>query len=83
MKLSDMVKSYTNNMNLKANLNKKIKLDDGTVFKKDTVSEFLIKKENGNYHFEAMGSACEVSPEEITMIDVKNAPVKKIKKKSI
>lgn len=83
MKLTDMIKSYTQNMNLKAKLNKKIKLDDGVIFKKDTISEFLIKKENGNYHFEAMGSACEVKAEEITMIDEKNIPIKTVKKKMI
>ena len=70
-------------MNSKATLNKKIKLNDGTVFKKDTISEFLIKKENGNYHFEAMGSSCEVKAEEITMVDVKHIPENKVKKKTI
>lgn len=83
MKLTDMIKSYTQNMNLKATLNKKIKLSDGVIFEKGTVSEFLIKKENGNYHFEALGSACDVKPEEITILDKTNAPVKKTRKKSI
>lgn len=80
MKLTDMVKSYTQNMNLKAKLKQAIKLDDGIILEKDTVSDFLIKKQNGNYHFEAMNTACEVMPKEITILEPKENSVKKIKK---
>lgn len=45
MKLTDMIKSYTQDINLKAKLNKKIKLDSGFIFKKDTVSDFLIENQ--------------------------------------
>lgn len=68
MKLSDMVRSYTSNPRGKAKLKKRIKLNDGTVFKKGTVSDLLIKKDDGSYHFEALNSACTVTSDEIEMI---------------
>lgn len=80
MKLTDMIKSYTQNINLRAKLNQPIKVSDEVILKKDTVSEFLIKKDNGNYHFEAMNTACEVKPEEITILEPAKTLVKKSKK---
>ena len=71
MKLSDAIRSYSENINLKATLNLEIKLDNGTILVKNTVSDFLIEKSNGNYHFEAMDTACEVEPSEITIIGQK------------
>lgn len=68
MKLSALIASYTSNMKLKAKLNRQIKLDDGTVFRKGTVSDILIKKDEDTYHFEAKNSACTVKASEITFI---------------
>ena len=68
MKISEMIRSYANQPKLKAQLKKRIKLDDGTVFKKGTVSEILIDKMDGTYHFEAKNSACTVKADEITFL---------------
>lgn len=68
MNISDMVKSYLEDIKSKASLNKEIKLSNGKVLKKGTVSQILIKKDNGNYHFEVNDNACEVTKEEITFI---------------
>jgi len=63
-----MIASYTSNMRLKAKLKKQIKLDNGTVFKKGTVSELLIAKENNTYHFEAKNQACTVDKQELEFL---------------
>lgn len=68
MKLSDMISSYINAPKLKAKLKQEIKLDDGTVFEAGTVSQLLIKKHDGSYHFESMDSACTVKSEELEFI---------------
>jgi hypothetical protein len=68
MKLSDMVALYARNPRAKAKLKKRIKLDDGTTFKKGTVSELLIDKGDGTYHFEANHSACTVKADEIEFL---------------
>jgi hypothetical protein len=68
MKLSDMVRAYTSNTKLKAKLKKRIKLDNGDVLKKGTVSDLLIDKGNGEYHFEANNTACTVKRDEIEII---------------
>jgi hypothetical protein len=66
MKLSQLLKNY--NPSLKAKLNKSIKLDNGHVFKKGTVSDLLIQKDEVSYHFESQNNACTVSKDEITFI---------------
>lgn len=68
MRISDMIASYINEPKLKAKLKQEIKLDDGTVFEAGTVSELLIKKHDGSYHFESLNSACTVKVEEIEFI---------------
>jgi hypothetical protein len=68
-KLSDMITAYATRPFLKARLKIRIKLDDGTIYRKGTVSELLIDKGNGTYHFEAKGSACTVTDGEIELID--------------
>lgn len=68
MKLTDMVKSYTRNPKAKARLRERIKLDNGDVLEKGTVSELLIAKGNGKYHFEADHTACTVNENEIEFI---------------
>jgi hypothetical protein len=68
MKLSEMITSYVSNPRSKAKLKKRLKLDDGTVYKKGTVSEILIKKNDGTYHFEANNSACTVTEDELEFI---------------
>lgn len=68
MKLSDLIKSQCSNGNLKAKLKVRIKLDNGTVLRKGTVSEFLIRRDDGTYHFEANNTACRVKIEEIEFI---------------
>ena len=64
-----MIIAYAIRPGLKARLKIRIKLDDGTIYRKGTVSELLIDKGNGTYHFEAKGSATTVTAEEIELIN--------------
>ena len=68
MKLMDMVKSYASQPRLKGRLLVEITLDDGTVYPKGTVSNLLVQKTEGTYHFEADHSACTVSVDEIEIL---------------
>lgn len=67
-KLSDLIRSYTSAPRMKAKLKKRIKLNTGEVLKKGTVSDLLIEKDDGTYHFEAENTACIVTADEIEMI---------------
>lgn len=66
--ISDLVRSYGSSPRMKAKLKIEIKLDDGTVYPIGTVSDLLISKGNGQYHFEADNSACTVTANEIEFI---------------
>lgn len=68
MKLSAMIAAYAARPLLKARLKKGMRLDDGTVFRKGTVSDLLIDKGGGTYHFEAKHSAITVTADEIEII---------------
>lgn len=79
MKLSDLITQHTKSMALQGKLLKRITLDDGTVYKKGTVSEILIDKGNDTYHFEANNSACTVKADEIEILSNSPKNNKKIK----
>jgi hypothetical protein len=68
MKISQMVASWASNPKAKAKLKVQIELDDGTVFEVGTVSDLLIAKGDGKYHFESDHSACTVTEDEIEFI---------------
>ncbi len=52
----------------KAKLKKRIKLNNGIVLKAGTISDILIEKDDGKYHFEAENTACIVDRSEITIL---------------
>lgn len=68
MKLSDMIASYISAPKLQGKLKNEVTLDDGTVFEQGTLSQLLIKKHDGSYHFESDHSACTVSHDEIEFV---------------
>ena len=68
MKITDLIASYITNPKLQGKLKNEISLDDGTIFQKGTISEVLIKKHDGNYHFESDHSDCTVSHDEIEFV---------------
>jgi len=68
MKLSALTAAYATGPFLKARLRKGMRLNDGTVFRKGTMSDILIDKGDGTYHFEAKNLATTVSFDEIEII---------------
>jgi hypothetical protein len=68
MKLSQMVAAYARNPRAKAKLKQRIELDNGDVLEAGIVSELLISKGDGKYHFEADHTACTVTEDEIEFL---------------
>lgn len=68
MELSKLLYNYTSSPKLKARLLVELTLSDGTEYPIGTISDLLIDKDNGTYHFEANHSACTVSRDEIEFI---------------
>jgi len=68
MSMMDLIMRAARNRRAKAKLTKAIKLNNGRTLKKGTVSDLLIDKGDGTYHFEANDTACTVTSDEIEMI---------------
>jgi hypothetical protein len=66
MKLSELLGKFR--PGLKAKLLVEIKLNNGSVMPKGVISDLLIDKGNGTYHFEYDHDACEVKSEEIKIL---------------
>jgi hypothetical protein len=67
MKLSQI---FENNMNIMqpAKLLVSLKLDDGTVLKKNSKGHLMIDYGNGWYHFENNDGACKVKAKEVMVV---------------
>lgn len=72
MKLSDMIRSYATKPKMKARLildiNIKYEFRDDEVMPAGTISDLLIERDDGSYHFEALDTAIIVQADEIEFI---------------
>lgn len=63
MKLSELLGNYK--PDLRAELKVRVELDNGEVLEKGCISDLVIDKGDGTYHFEVDNDACTVTREEI------------------
>lgn len=70
-KISEMISAYCSAPRLQAKLLKDITLSNGSVMKKGSKSDLLIKLDDGLYHFESDHEACRVTEDEIKFIKQK------------
>jgi len=69
MKLSELFSKHNTNPFLKAKLKIHVTLDNGEALRKGCISDLLIDKGDGTYHFERNNVACTVNADEIKLID--------------
>jgi hypothetical protein len=69
MKLSQLIENYTKSPHLKGRLKINVELDNGDIVNAGTVSDLLIPKGCGKFHFEAGNTAFTADEKEIEFID--------------